>query len=137
MAQLSRDVVLVTGSSGFIGSAAVETLASRYTVVGLDSHIPPRPPPVAECVCVDLTSGSSVEAAFKRVRIGYGTRIASVIHLAAYFDLTGEPNPVYDKVTVQGTGRLLAALQEFDVEQFVFSSTILVHAAGRPAQKIK
>lgn len=129
-------VVLVTGSSGFIGSATVERLASRYTVVGLDSHMPPHPPPVAECVCVDLTSDSSVAAAFKRVRIAYGTHIGSVIHLAAYFDLTGEPNPLYDKVTVQGTGRLLAALQDFGVEQFVFSSTMLVHAAARPGQKI-
>lgn len=136
MAHQNENVVLITGSSGFIGSAAVEQLASRYTVVGLDSHMPPHPPPVAECVCVELTSDSSVAAAFKRVRLGYGTRISSVIHLAAYFDLTGEPNALYDKVTVQGTGRLLAALQDFEVEQFVFSSTMLVHAAGRPGQTI-
>lgn len=30
-----------------------------------------------------------------------------MIHLAAYFDLTGEPNPKYDEITVQGTERLL------------------------------
>ncbi|MGH6886603.1 MAG: vitamin K epoxide reductase family protein, partial [Geminicoccales bacterium] len=36
----------------------------------------------------------------------------------------------------RGTERLLRALQEFEVEQFVFSSTMLVHAAARPGERI-
>ena len=131
-----RETVLVTGSSGFIGRATVLRLAERYTVVGLDRDLPPHPPPVAECVCVDLTSDASVRAAMERVRAGYGTRIASIIHLAAYFDLTGEPNPNYETVTVQGTARLLQALKAFQLEQFVFASTMLVHAPARRGQRI-
>ncbi len=56
------------------------------------------------------------------MRTAYGTRIASVIHLAAYFDLTGEPNPLYSEITVHGTEKLLRALQSFEVEQFVLAS---------------
>src|SRR5918996_2838250 len=41
----------------------------------------------------------------RQVRERHGRRIASVIHLAAYFDLTGEPNPKYEEVTVRGTER--------------------------------
>ena len=130
------EVVVITGSSGFIGSALVMKLAEHYRVVGFDREIPPHPPPVAECVCIDLTSDSSVAAAFKRLRTAYGDRLASVIHLAAYFDVTGEPNPKYEAITVKGTGRLLAALQSFDVEQFVFASTMLVHAPTKPGQRI-
>jgi nucleoside-diphosphate-sugar epimerase len=66
----------------------------------------------------------------------FGSRIASVIHLAAYFDLTGEPDPKYQEITVNGTRRLLSGLQRFDVEQFVFASTMLVHAAARPGETI-
>ena len=130
------EVVIVTGSSGFIGSALVKRLAERYRVVGFDRDIPPHPPAEAECVCIDLTDDSSVEAAFKRVRTGYGGRIASVVHLAAYFDLTGEPSPMYEAVTLKGTERLLKALQAFEVEQFVFASTMLVHAATEPGKPI-
>ena len=131
-----KEVVIVTGSSGFIGSAVIDKFAERYRLVGFDRDIPPHPPPAAECVCIDLASDASVEAAFRRVRTAYGKRIASVIHLAAYFDLAGEPNPKYDEITVHGTERLLRALQSFDIEQFVFTSTMLVHAAGKPGQRI-
>ncbi|MDQ6619705.1 MAG: NAD-dependent epimerase/dehydratase family protein, partial [Pseudomonadota bacterium] len=46
------------------------------------------------------------------------------------------PSPKYDEITVRGTERLLRALQSFDVEQFVFASTMLVHAPGKPGQRI-
>ena len=66
-------------------------------------------------------------------QIGHGTRIASVIHLAAYYDLSGEPSPLYEQIIVGGTERLLEQLRQFQVEQFVFSSTMLVHALGKMA----
>ena len=43
-----RDVVIVTGSSGFIGSALVQRLAERYRVIGFDRDVPPHPPAEAE-----------------------------------------------------------------------------------------
>ncbi|WP_149193597.1 vitamin K epoxide reductase family protein [Luteimonas suaedae] len=127
-----KDTVIVTGSSGFIGAAVIRKLAGRFDLVGLDREVSPHPPPEAECVCIDLTSDESVRVALERVRLAHGTRIASVIHLAAYFDLSGDPDPRYEAVTVRGTERLLQALKaSFDVEQFVFASTMLVHAPTR------
>lgn len=133
---LQGEVVIVTGSSGLIGSALIPVLAEHYRVVGFDSERPPHPPPEAECVCIDLGSDSQVDAAFKRIRAGYGNRIASVVHLAAYYDFSGAPSRKYEEVTVQGTGRLLRNLRNFEVEQFLFSSTMLVHRAGRPGDRI-
>ena len=128
-------VVIVTGSSGFIGDALIRRLAEHYDVVGLDRD-PPRQPRPAEHVSIDLTSDESVRAALGQVRAAHGGRIASVLHLAAYFDLSGEPNPLYEAVTVRGTERLLRELKSFQVEQFVFSSTMLVHRAGKPGERI-
>ena len=131
-----KDVVIVTGSSGLIGSAVVNQFAEHYRVVGFDAEGPPHPPPAAECVCVDVTSDESVKEGLARVRTGYGERIASVIHLAAYYDFSGEPSDKYEEITVRGTERLLRALKNFQVEQFVFSSTMLVHAPCEPGQSI-
>jgi len=131
-----KEIVLATGSNGFIGRKLVARLAERYQVVALDRGRPPDPPPGADAVELDLTSDESVRLALQRVRNRYGARIASVIHLAAYFNLEGEPHPDYERVTVRGTERLLRALQSFDVEQFVFASTMLVHAPTKPGERI-
>ena len=129
-------IVLVTGSSGFIGSAVVRRLAREYTVIGLDREGDPHPPIEAECVCIDVTEEESVRTALARVRYAHGERIASVIHLAAYYDFSGEPSPRYEQVTVRGTERLLRGLREFEVEQLVFSSTMLIHAPSQPGERI-
>ena len=121
-----QGVVLVTGASGFIGSAVIGRLAGKYTIVGLDRPGSPAPDP-AVAVDFDLGSDEAVRASLKTVRERFGSRIASVIHLAAYYDITGDPNPLYDKITVQGTRRLIEALKTFEVEQFIFASTLLVH----------
>lgn len=129
-------VVLITGSSGFIGRAIAAELADRYTVVGLDVA-ETKNPHLAGKVVVDLGSDQSVREALRKVRGQFGKRIASVIHLAAYYDLSGEPDPKYDEITVEGTRRLLRGLQDgFEVGQFVFASTLLVHAPSPPGDLI-
>ena len=132
-----REIVLVTGSSGFIGAAVAERFTEHFTVVGFDRPGLPHPPAAADCVEVDLGSDPSVEDALRSVRTRHGPRLASVIHLAAYYNFSGEPSPLYDAITVQGTERLLRGLrQDFRVEQFVFSSTMLVHAPCEPGRRI-
>ncbi|WP_119300285.1 NAD-dependent epimerase/dehydratase family protein [Dongia deserti] len=129
------DVVLITGSSGFIGRALAARLKSRYQVVGLDLFPAPEGSGF-ETIRLDLTKDEAVRKAMTDIAGKYGKRIASVIHLAAYYDLSGEPSPKYEQVTVEGTRRLLRELRRsFTVEQFVFSSTLLVHAPverGKP-----
>ena len=136
MPDAKKETIVVTGSSGLIGVAVCSRLARRFNVVGFDRAGPPHPPPSAECVCVDITSDESVHEALERVRVGYGSRLASVIHLAAYYDFSGAPSEKYETVTVRGTERLLRELQAFEVEQFVFSSTMLVHAPCEPGEQI-
>lgn len=132
----NKQIALVTGSSGLIGSAVINRLASRFTVIGFDRVGPPYPPPAADCIELDLTVDESIKQAFDRVREKYGKRIDSVIHLAAYYSFSGEDSPMYEMVTVRGTERLLRHLSEFQVGQFIFSSTMLVHKPCRLGEKI-
>jgi len=128
------DIVLITGSNGRIGTAAMQRLRERFdNVVGFDLKAPTPPP--AECVRipVDITSDESVKEGLRLLREHHGTRIATVVHLAAYYDFLGKPSPKYDQITVGGTGRLLDGLRDgFEVEQFIFSSTMLVHRPQEP-----
>lgn len=129
----SKPIVLITGAAGNIGTSLAQVLADNYRVVGLD-----RPGTKAEfpLIDADLSKDESVEKAFAEFRKRFGKRIASVVHLAAYFDFSGEENPLYEQINVEGTRRLLRALRPFEVEQLVYSGTMLVHAPGRPGETI-
>jgi nucleoside-diphosphate-sugar epimerase len=132
-----KPTIIVTGSSGFIGRAACEAfMKDGYAVVGLDRPNAGDSPAGVTNIPTDVTSDQSVSDAIGRVRREVGEAIASVIHLAAYYDFSGEPSPLYDQVTVQGTDRLLRSLKPMQLEQFVFSSTLLVHAPCKPGQHI-
>jgi len=131
-----KNVVLITGSSGLIGSALVDSLTESFDVVGLDRGGLPCPENAARCMSLDLTSEAEVQDTLKEVKAEFGDRIASVVHLAAYYDFAGADSPLYDKITFGGTERLLRLLNSFSVEQFIFSSTMLVHAPCQPGERI-
>lgn len=131
-----KETILITGTSGRIGYPLARKLAESFNVVGFDRKAPSHPPPSAECLYVDLTVEKSVHHALEVICELHGDRIASVIHLAAYYDFSGTPSPLYDKITIQGTRRLLRVLQDFKVEQFIFSSTSLVHASSPKGVRI-
>jgi len=128
-----RPIVLITGATGNLGRSLGAALGGSYRIVGLDMKAEGADFPVFEA---DFTSDAAVELALRKFQDAFGTRIASVIHLVAYFDFTGEDNPLYQTVNVEGTRRLLRALQAFEVEQFVYASTMLVHAPCSPGERI-
>ncbi|MDP2310632.1 MAG: NAD(P)-dependent oxidoreductase [Pseudomonadota bacterium] len=131
-----KPVVLVTGSAGLIGSRVVADLARDHHVVGLDVKRPAELPPGTEFVACDLSRDDDTTRTLVEVRALVGPAIASVIHLAAYYDFSGKPSPLYGDLTVRGTVRLLSGLRAFDVEQFVFSSSHLVMKAAQPGERI-
>lgn len=125
-----KPIIVITGSSGKIGKTLTAILKKDYQVVGFDRED-------SNCdIPIDLTSKTSVALAFKNFKEKYDNKIAAVIHLAAYFDFTGEESPLYEEVNVKGTKRLLGILQDFEVERFIFASTMLVHQPCEPGEVI-
>jgi nucleoside-diphosphate-sugar epimerase len=72
------DLIVITGSGGFIGRALAARLSERFTVVGLDV-VEEKGEHLTQTVKVDLTSDQDVADALARVRADFGARIASVI----------------------------------------------------------
>ncbi|MFN3817849.1 NAD-dependent epimerase/dehydratase family protein [Blastomonas sp.] len=128
-----KPIVLITGAAGNIGRSLAKALGRDYRVVGLDMAEGDTDFPVVE---VDLTDAGSVDAALEQIASDHGRRIASVVHLAAYFDFSGEDKPQYQAVNVDGSRNLMRGLQRFEVDQFVYSGTMLVHEACRPGERI-
>ena len=133
MAARLKPIVLITGAAGNIGTALAAALKGDYRIVGMDREGLKAEFPL---IAIDLTSTRSVTRAFATFRKQFGGEVASVIHLAADFDFTGEDSPLYQSVNIDGTRRLLRALRDFEVGQFVYSGTMLVHAPGHPGERI-
>lgn len=128
---LHQPVVLITGSEGRLGRAIAAELSGAYRVVGFE-----RACKGADCIDADLASEAALAQGCSALRARYGSHLAAVIHLAAFYEFSAEPNRLYEEVNVKGTARLLRALQDFEVEQFVYASTMLVHAPSAPGQPI-
>ncbi|KHK92945.1 NAD-dependent epimerase/dehydratase family protein [Novosphingobium malaysiense] len=128
-----KPLVLITGATGNIGSSLVAALGQDYGVIGLDRS---EGNADFEVVPFDITSSDAVSQALEKIARDHGRSIAAVVHLVAYFDWSGEASPLYDKVNVEGTRNLLAALEGFEVERFIYASTMLVHAPGKPGERI-
>jgi len=109
--------VLVTGASGFIGSALVGTLrAQGRDVFGVD--LQPFLDPTLPGVVGDLRDPAVVEAAF-------ASRPEAIYHLAARTSVlqsVNDPQGVYE-VNVDVTQQLLEAARTAGVRSFVFAST--------------
>ena len=127
-----KPVVLVTGLGGRIGGAIAEAMGEDYTLVGFELRCEEGS---TDCIAVDITSDDALQKACEALRARYGSRIESVIHLAAFYDFSGREDPKYEEVNVRGTQRLLDALQAFDVGQFVYASTMLVHGPTEPGRR--
>lgn len=135
--QTGLETVMITGSSGLIGSAFLAHVGERCRELCLDSKGPPVvPPKTAHIIPCDLTSDENLHQALDEVRRLGHRRIASVLHLAAYYSFASESSPLYEQVNVRGTERLLYGLRDFEVGQFIFASTMLVHAPCQPGARI-
>ena len=129
-----KPLVLITGATGNLGRSLIATLANKYRIVGFDRD--GDEVAGAQVLALDITSSQSITLALDKVAREEGRRINAVIHLVAFFDFSGEPNPLYDKVNVEGTRNLLSALEDFEVERFIYASTMLVHAPQQPGQRV-
>src|SRR3954468_7774183 len=116
--------ILVTGGTGFTGTALVQRLLSEgHSVVALDykegiqcdalrSH-------GAEVLIGSVTDPAAVERSMKGVEF--------VFHLAAAFRELNVPDSFYDEVNVEGTRIVLHAARRAGVRKFVYCSTCGVH----------
>lgn len=115
--------ILVTGSSGFIGSYLVHTLRDRdHHVVGVDRDIPGWSEP-DEFVHGDLLEDGVLEAAFRD--------IDCVFHLAAAKDDWGISREEYFRDNARTTEKLLAVGVANDVRMWFHYSTVGVLARGQ------
>ncbi len=108
--------ILITGTSGRIGSALASTLKNKYEVIGID--INPGP---FTTHCLDI---SDQKAVFRMTKDVDAVIHAAALH-AAHVHLFSDEK--FWMVNVQGTENLLDACLKYQIKRFVFTSTTSIY----------
>lgn len=117
---LAKEVLIITGCSGRTGIRVAHQFADpRFLVVGLDLLSPKITSTNFNFIQCDISNSQQLEAARKRIQDKYGSKIASIVHLIPY-----------------GTQEILEMAKQFETEQCIFASSILVNVPCEPGQRI-
>lgn len=126
--------LVITGASGFVGRHLLAELKDDYRIFALarrsqhDCGAPVHPN--IAWMRVDLCDREGLARTFREIDSAGGA--AAVIHLAAYYDFTGEDHPEYRRTNVTGTENLLDLLAGARVGRLYFASSVAACRFPRP-----
>ncbi len=83
---------------------------------------------------IDLADADSVAETFEAIRREGGAD--ALIHLAAYYDYTGEPHPEYQRTNVDALRVLLDQVAPLALKRFIFASSVGACAVPEPGTRV-
>jgi nucleoside-diphosphate-sugar epimerase len=118
--------ILVTGASGFIGRHLVESLREDHLVFALARRSQARAGvaahPSVRWHQADIGDRTALESVLRRVRAAGGA--ATLVHLAAHYDFTGEEYVEYWRTNVYGMRNVLELSRDVGVRHVLFPSSL-------------
>lgn len=132
----NKPKILITGAHGRLGRAITKKLSDKYTIIAIDNE-PEQEIDQKNYFQIDIGNEKNVKEKLKQIKQEFGNDFASVIHLAAYYSFGDQEWEKYKKITINGTKNLFTYLRdEFAIDQFIFSSTLLVYMPCEIGEKI-
>ncbi len=123
---MNRQVALITGASGFIGTALIARLDKKYYIIGIDKTLHKDRNSNVLWYKADISDKNLLNEIFREIKEEISVKIDYVFHLAAYYDITNKESGMYRKTNENGTRYLLDNLIGFNVKNFVFASSVCV-----------
>ncbi len=118
---------MITGASGFIGSAVCIELAKDFVVIAIDLREPSdqlrKAAPQTIWHILDIADARAISEVFELTRNYFG-QIDFVIHLAAYYDFESDWVQEYQRTNVDGTANVIQASKNEGVKRLIFASSI-------------
>lgn len=130
--------LIVTGASGFVGRRLLEMLQGSYRIEAVDRLSAAESGvglgPNMRWHQVELCEPAPVDRLFAELRADGPADF--LIHLAAYYDFSGEDHPEYHRTNVDATRHVLEACRGLGLRRFIFASSVAACAFPKPGAAI-
>jgi UDP-glucose 4-epimerase len=133
---MDKNTVLITGASGFIGTALIARLRKQYYIIGIDKVLHKDRDSSVLWYKVDISDKKHLNETLREIKEKVSSKIDYVFHLATYYDMLNEENEMYRKTNENGTRYLLDNLIDFDVNNFIFTSSTTVMKPSIDGEKL-
>jgi len=123
---------MITGASGFIGSALRRRLAVDFDLLCVDLFPATETAKGEVWQIVDVTDSGAIAKLFANLR----RPLAGLVHLAWYYDFSNQPHPGYD-AAVRAIAPLAEGFSSASVPDapFIFASSMAAMAPTEPGHK--
>jgi len=133
---MDKNTVLITGASGFIGTALIARLINNYSIIGIDKVLHEDRDSSVLWYKVDISDKKLLGETFSEIKAKVAGKIDYVFHLAAYYDMVNKENRLYRETNENGTRYILNNLIDFDVNNFIFTSSTVVMKPTKGDEKL-
>ncbi len=104
---MTKQVVLITGVGGFIGTALIARLKKRFYIVGIGKVLHKDRDNSILWYKADIFGKKFLNENFCEIKEKVSGKIDYVFHLAAYYDMLNEENKMYRETNENRTRYLL------------------------------
>jgi len=117
--------LILTGASGFVGRHLLDEFKEERRIFAIARRSQRQSGaavhPNIAWMRVDIADRDGLGRAFREIRTAGGARV--LVHLAAYYDFTGDAHPAYQRTNVEGTRLVLEGARQIGVSDLVFASS--------------
>ncbi|UCC85705.1 MAG: NAD(P)-dependent oxidoreductase [Anaerolineales bacterium] len=135
---MARPGVIITGATGFLGGRLMRQLRKEYQIFAIGRRSPkeagaPRGAGI-HWFQVDIGHFDPLREVFYRIRELGGADL--LLHLAAYYDFTGEDHPEYTRTNVMGTRNVLELAVPLKLRKFIYASSVAACPFPQPDEVV-
>lgn len=130
--------IVITGASGFIGRHLLEELKNEFRIFAIARRSQqeckaPVHPNIA-WMRADIGDFENVSQAFREIESAGSADY--LVHLAAFYDFSGDNRPEYKRTNVEGTKHVLELAKGLDLQRFVFISSVAACSFPKPGKTL-
>ena len=135
---MKKPGLIVTGATGFLGSRLIQLLNRDYTIFAVSLRSPQEAGVFdaanVHWFQVHIGQFDRLREVFSRIREMGGADL--LLHLAAYYDFTGEDHPEYKNTNVMGTRNVLELSVPLKLRKFLFASSVAACPFPGPGETV-